>query len=88
MDIKELQKLNEEKELRAKDDASGFITNLFKGIGNIFSSAIQMEKDGLEEYLIARQIEGTTRNGKKLKIQSVIRTRIGLGNFINRDKLK
>ncbi len=88
MDIKELQKLNEEKELRAKDDASGFITNLFKGIGNIFSSAIQMEKDGLKEYLIARQIEGTTQNGKKLKIQSVIRTRIGLDNFINRDKLK
>ncbi len=88
MDIKELQKLNEEKELRAKDDVSGFITNLFKGIGNIFSSAIQMEKDGLKEYLIARQIEGTTQNGKKLKIQSVIRTRIGLDNFINRDKLK
>lgn len=86
MDIKELQKFNEEKELKTEDNASGFITNLFKGIGNIFNHVIQMEKDGFSKHFIISQIEGKTRNGKKLKIQSVIRTRIGLDNFINRDK--
>ena len=86
MDSKELQKFYEEKKLKTEDDTSGFITNLFKGIGNIFSSAIQMEKDGISEHFIISQIEGKAKNGKKLKIQSAIRTKIGLDNFINRDK--
>lgn len=85
MDIKKLQKFNKEEELKTENNASGFVAGLFKGIGNIFSSAIQMEKDGISEHIILSQIEGKTRNGKKLKMQSAIRTRIGLGNFINRD---
>ena len=88
MDNKKLQKFNEEKELEIEGGAFDFIANLFKGIGNIFSSAIQMEKDGISEHFIISQIEGKTKNGKKLKIQSAIRTRIGLDNFINHDKSK
>lgn len=88
MDNKKLQKFNEEKELEIKDGTFDFIASLFKGIGNIFSSAVQMEKDGITEHFMISQVDGKIRNGKKLKIQSAIRTRIGLGNFINRDKLK
>lgn len=88
MDGKELSKLNEEKELKTEDNTSGFMANLFQRIGNIFSYAIQMEEDGISEHFIISQIEGKAKNGKKLKIQSAIRTRIGLDNFINRDKLK
>lgn len=88
MDSQELQKFYEKKELKTEDDTSGFITTLFKGIGNIFSSAIQMEKNGISEHFILSQIEGKTRNGKKLKMESAIRTRIGLDNFINHDKSK
>ena len=87
MDIEKLQKFNEDKELKT-DEVPGFITNLFKGIGNIFSSAIQMEKDGLNTHFIISQIEGKARNGKKLKMQSVIRTKIGLDDFFNRNKPK
>lgn len=88
MDIKKVQKFEGEQKREIGANIFGLVANLFKGIGNIFSSAIQMEKEGLKEYLIARQIEGTTRRGKKLKIQYGIRTRIGLDNFINRDKSK
>ena len=88
MDNEELQKFYEEKKLKTEDNASGFVSNLLKGIGNIFSSAIQMEKDGISEHFIISQIEGKAKNGKKLKIQSAIRTRIGLDNFIKRDKSK
>ena len=88
MDIEKLQKLNEKKELKTEDNASGFVTNLLKGIGNILSSAIQMEKDGISEHFLISQIEGKTKNGKKLKIQYGVHTRIGLDNFIKRDKSK
>lgn len=88
MDIKELQKSNKEKELKTKDGAFDFITDLFKGIGNIFNNAIQMEKDGISEHFIISQIDGVTRRNKKFKMQYGLRTKIGLGNFINRDKLK
>ena len=88
MDNKKLQKFNEEKELEIEGGAFDFIANLFKGIGNIFSSAIQMEKDGISEHFIISQVDGVTKNGKKLKMQYGVRTRIGLDNFINRDKLK
>lgn len=88
MDNEEIQKFYKEKELKTEDNTSGFVSNLLKGIGNIFSYVTQMEKDGISEHFMISQIEGKTKNGKKLKIQSAIRTRIGLDNFINRDKLK
>lgn len=85
MDIKKVQKFNKKKELETENSAFNFITNLFKGIGNIFSSAIQMEKDGLSERLIIGQIEGYTKRNKRMKIKYGLRTKIGLGDFINRD---
>ena len=47
-----------------------------------------MEKDGLSEQLIIGQIEGVTRKNKKIKMQYGLHARIGLDNFINRNKLK
>lgn len=81
MGSEELQKFYKEKELKTEDNTSGFVINLLKGIGNIFSYVTQMEKDGISEHIILSQIEGKARNGKKLKIQSAIRTRIGLDKF-------
>ena len=88
MDIKKVQKFEGEQKREIRANIFGLVANLFKRIKNSLGSAILMEKEGLEEYLIASQIEGRTRNGKKLKIQSGLRTRIGLDNFINRDRLK
>lgn len=88
MDSKELQKFNEKKGLKTENGASDFITNLFRGIGNIFSSAIQMEKDGISEHFIISQVDGVTSRNKKFKMRYGIRTKIGLDNFINRNKSK
>ena len=88
MGIKKVQKFEGEQKREIRANIFGLVANLFKGMGNIFGSAIQMEKNRLNEHIIISQIEGKTRSGKKLKMQSAIRTRIGLDNFINRDKLK
>ena len=55
------------KRAKTEDNTSGFVTNLFKGIGNILSSAIQMEKDGISEHFLISQIEGKTKKWQKIK---------------------
>ena len=89
MDKEKLQKLNKEGGLRT-EDVSGFsfITNLFRGIGNILNHVVKMEENNLNEHILISQIEGKARNGKKLKMQYGVRTRIGLDNFIKHDKSK